>query len=209
MEITEKLKGRALEVEAVLRRDFTSSPTAMAESRLALKAAMKFMAQLRELAESSDHLAGAIFQELLARNTAKQAAAAAEQAAEEAKAQAAAGGAGSAKAAAANIAEVEAVAAASAITPIITGFRSLSVGRDRVVGKVPLETLTDMLTVDLMVDAAQELCSLVRIKIEDDNDLGLASTVLEDSSGFFRDLEELAKWRELDIMVLLEELRMF
>ena len=85
----------------------------------------------------------------------------------------------------------------------------MHIGRARAAGNVPLETLTDLLTIDSMMAAAHEVCGLIRVKIEDNNDLGLATTVLEDCSGFFDSVEELANWREMDVMTLIEELRAF
>lgn len=276
-ETAQKLMTREMEVEAVLRRDFTSSLEALEATRAALQRAQAFRERLDDLAKQSGFLAGAVFQELLARHAAATAAAAAEARAAElaaaakasadaaAAAQAAAGagsgsGAGSAAGdGGATPSSSEAAAAASAggdgagtpsggareaangagggvalaVTPVgagagarvagpvspatrappvrglVSGFRSMHLDRERETGKVPLETVTDVITIDAMVKQANELCALVRVKIEDDNDLGLASTVVEDSLNFFTDLVELAKWREMDVMALLEELRAF
>ena len=186
-EMTDNLVTRALEVEAILRRDFTSHHAALEDTRKALKAALQFISDLHKLAEESDHLAGAIFQELLARHAAAAAAAAAEASSASQEADGAGAGGG-------------------ACGP---GRGTLHIGRARAAGNVPLETLTDLLTIDSMMAAAHEVCGLIRVKIEDNNDLGLATTVLEDCSGFFDSVEELANWREMDVMTLIEELRAF
>jgi len=56
----------------------------------------------------------------------------------------------------------------------------------------------------LVVDAEQ-LVALLRVKIEDDGDLALARTVLEDSIRFFWDLDQCAKWRDISPWELFEE----
>jgi len=48
---------------------------------------------------------------------------------------------------------------------------------------------------DSLITGAVDLCGLLRVKIEDDADLALARTVLEDSAQFLDDLTQCARWR--------------
>ncbi|CAE8628871.1 unnamed protein product [Polarella glacialis] len=67
-----------------------------------------------------------------------------------------------------------------------------------------LDTM-DNKKVESLVSEADCLVALLRVKIEDDGDLGLARTVLEDSIRFWRDLEQCAKWRDISCWQLFAE----
>ena len=43
-----------------------------------------------------------------------------------------------------------------------------------------------------MIQGAEGLCDLVRVKIEDDNDLGLALSVVDDSLDFLAEMSKIA-----------------
>eukprot|EP00747_Dinoflagellata_sp_TGD_P163922 gnl/TRDRNA2_/TRDRNA2_183146_c0_seq1.p1 gnl/TRDRNA2_/TRDRNA2_183146_c0~~gnl/TRDRNA2_/TRDRNA2_183146_c0_seq1.p1 ORF type:complete len:426 (-),score=81.41 gnl/TRDRNA2_/TRDRNA2_183146_c0_seq1:89-1366(-) len=58
---------------------------------------------------------------------------------------------------------------------------------------------------DVLASAAETLCSLLRIKVEDDGDLGLARAVLEDTTSFFADLSRCASWRGMNTWELFAE----
>eukprot|EP00928_Gymnodinium_smaydae_P068354 TRINITY_DN51465_c0_g1_i1.p1 TRINITY_DN51465_c0_g1~~TRINITY_DN51465_c0_g1_i1.p1 ORF type:complete len:432 (+),score=55.02 TRINITY_DN51465_c0_g1_i1:28-1323(+) len=73
--------------------------------------------------------------------------------------------------------------------------------RDRI-SAVELDVLTD---VAALVDKAEKLCGMLRVKIEDDSDLALARTVLEDSAQFLDDLAQCAKWRGISDWELFAE----
>eukprot|EP00434_Breviolum_minutum_P036944 symbB.v1.2.032746.t1/scaffold3968.1/size47252/1 len=59
--------------------------------------------------------------------------------------------------------------------------------------------------VSSLVSCAEQLIGLLRVKIEDDADLALARTVLEDTNRFFWDLDQCAKWRRVSTWELFEE----
>lgn len=59
--------------------------------------------------------------------------------------------------------------------------------------------------VSSLVASAERLIGLLRVKIEDDADLALARTVLEDTNRFFSDLDQCAKWRHVSTWQLFEE----
>lgn len=71
-------------------------------------------------------------------------------------------------------------------------------------GLANIETLEDA-RVSELVNKAEQLVNLLRIKVEDDGDLALARTVLEDSRQFLDDLSKCAKWRGVSTWQLFKE----
>lgn len=63
----------------------------------------------------------------------------------------------------------------------------------------------DVKSVETLLTGAEDLCSLLRVKIEDDGDLGLARMVVEDCQRFFSDLRQCAKMKGLDIWQMFQE----
>mmetsp|Transcript_63697 Transcript_63697/g.141835 ORF Transcript_63697/g.141835 Transcript_63697/m.141835 type:complete len:126 (+) Transcript_63697:1038-1415(+) len=59
---------------------------------------------------------------------------------------------------------------------------------------------------DKLAAAAREVCDLLRVKIEDDGDLRLAMTVLQDCERFLRGLAIVAERRGTQSFALLQEL---
>jgi len=69
--------------------------------------------------------------------------------------------------------------------------------------------LTDESELNSMISRAEGLCDLVRVKIEDDNDLGLAISVVGDSLDFFEELAKIAATQNKDEYLFMQELRAF
>jgi len=91
-----------------------------------------------------------------------------------------------------------------------TGKPRGHINRDRVTGLVKLEeVLTDEEEMQKMILSAEALCDLVRVKIEDDNDLGLALSVVGDSLDFFTEMSKLAKIKGEEEYPFLQMLRTF
>lgn len=91
-----------------------------------------------------------------------------------------------------------------------TGNPRGNINRDRVTGLVKLETvITTHGELQQMVQLAEGLCDLVRVKIEDDNDLGLALSVVGDSLDFFTEMSKLAKLKGEEEHPFLQMLRTF
>ena len=67
------------------------------------------------------------------------------------------------------------------------------------------DLLNGLSEVSSLVSCAEQLIGLLRVKIEDDADLALARTVLEDTNRFFWDLDQCAKWRRVSTWELFEE----
>lgn len=168
---TERLSGRALEVEAVLRLDFGGAG-AMEKAAQTVREQLEFMQELRRIAQTGEWLMGAIFQELLARRATSNGGGAG-------------GGAGGAAGAG--------VGAEGGMDTRAGFSNAMSVHRSRQVGRVALETVVAGDDIPKLGESAAALCAVVRIKLEDDNDLGLALTVLEDSDEFFKAVTRLAK----------------
>jgi hypothetical protein len=63
---------------------------------------------------------------------------------------------------------------------------------DAVSAAVPLEQAVGADKVNQMVEATTELRSVLRIKVQDNNDLRLAATALRETTGFFKRLEAAA-----------------
>lgn len=64
--------------------------------------------------------------------------------------------------------------------------------------RLPKRELEDILAVEAM-ERAQALCNLVRIKIEDDNDLKLVRKALREASQFFKDLRHYQKYQQVQL----------
>ena len=81
-------------------------------------------------------------------------------------------------------------------------------GRERLTGLVKLEdALASEDEIMRTVARAEGMCDLVRVKIEDDNDLGLANMVLEDCRTFFDELGTCAASKRLGVAALFFQLR--
>ena len=153
----DRLKGRAMEVEAVLRLDF-GSEGCIGEATDKLKACSDFYEQLTQVAEKLGVLKGAAFQEMLGRGT---------------------------------------------------GNPRGHINRDRVTGLVKLEEALPEAELQEAIAKAEGLCDLVRVKIEDDNDLGLALSVVQDSTAFLDEMKRVAKMRGTEEPAFMDELRQF
>jgi len=81
-------------------------------------------------------------------------------------------------------------------------------GRGNLALSVELEPILGEGKAEKLAGAARELCELLRVKVEDDGDLSLAMTVLEDCKRFFRALAVVAQGRGISSFQLLEDLMM-
>lgn len=79
-------------------------------------------------------------------------------------------------------------------------------GRGNLALSVELEPILGEGKAEKLAWAARELCELLRVKVEDDGDLSLAMTVLEDCKCFFRALAVVAQGRGISSFQLLEDL---
>lgn len=81
-------------------------------------------------------------------------------------------------------------------------------GRGNLALSVELEPILGEGKAEKLAGAARELCELLRVKVEDDGDLSLAMTVLEDCKRFFRALAVVAQGKGISSFQLLEDLMM-
>jgi hypothetical protein len=153
----DRLKGRAMEVEAVLRLDFGSAGC-IDEATEKLNTCSEFYEQLQSVADTLGVLKGAAFQEMLGRGT---------------------------------------------------GNPRGHINRERVTGLVKLEEVLDAAAMASAISKAEGLSDLVRVKIEDDNDLGLALSVVQDSVAFIDEMKRVAKLKKTGEGEFMEELRQF
>jgi hypothetical protein len=153
----DRLKGRAMEVEAVLRLDFGAAGC-IEQATEKLHHCSQFYEELQTVADKLGVLKGAAFQEMLSRGT---------------------------------------------------GNPRGHINRDRVTGLVKLEDVLDGETLSAAIEKAEGLCDLVRVKIEDDNDLGLALSVVQDSTAFIDEMKRVAKLKKTGEAEFMEELREF
>ena len=79
---------------------------------------------------------------------------------------------------------------------------------DRIRGKVKLDEALDTEALEAAILGAEAFCDLVRIKIEDDNDLELALHVVEDSAAFLVDTKRIAAIKQQDEHEFLQTLRL-
>lgn len=85
-----------------------------------------------------------------------------------------------------------------------TSGHAMRPGEERKDATMSLEKL-DEKEIRRCAASVQDLCALLRIKIEDDGDLGLARAILEDSRQFFLDVAQCAKWKGTSAYVVFTE----